>query len=453
MGIISSEMHYGWSSPALPVLISGDDKLRITSEEGSWLVVALLVGTITGAILTGHLADVLGRKLIILCSLVPIVVGWAFIYFATSVAYLFVARTIAGVSVGMSLSVVPMYLGEIAEPKLRGLLASLCPVSLVLGILFINILGGYMSISNSALAATVIPVIMAFTFVWMPESPTYLLIKGKTEEARQSMEKLQGRDVTQEELLKISDRVKLEFEDKKKGSKVLFSDRVNRKSLIIVLGLRTVQQLCGTSIITFYCKTIFEETKEFISPNISSIVYFTIQMIVALISSLIVDFTGRRILLFISIAGSGITLLTTGVCLHLKNVYNFDNISYIPIVSLFFYVIVFNIGVRCIPLLMVGEMFSPSVKSAAVSLTAIYFSVFSIIVAKFFHYTKEFLGLHVSFYTFSLFSFLSLIFVYHFVPETKGKSLEQIQDELREKDSANDKLEKPSSIKFVSDVS
>lgn len=118
--ILSSEMHFGWTSPSLPHLTGGTYKFRITDDEASWIAVMLLAGTVAGALIAGKLTDVLGRKKVILMTAIPLFIGWIMIGLAESPVMLYVARFISGVSSGLSFSTIPMYLGEIAEPRIRG---------------------------------------------------------------------------------------------------------------------------------------------------------------------------------------------------------------------------------------------------------------------------------------------------------------------------------------------
>ncbi|CAH0546087.1 unnamed protein product [Brassicogethes aeneus] len=448
-------MHYGWTSPSLPILTKGEYIISMSAEEGSWLVIALLLGTIAGAIATGQIANFIGRKTLIMWSALPLTAAWLLIAFGNTVEYLYAARVVAGLAVGMSLSVVPMYLGEISETGQRGTIASLCPVFIVAGLLLINILGSFLPINQAALVATCFPLALLSTFAWMPESPTFLLLKGKSEEAKESLVMLVGADEALREFQRLQGEIKkYNEEEKKRNFTSLFRDKANRKALIIAVGLRTVQQLCGTTVITFYCKTIFEESRDYLSPSISTILYFLLQLKVAIISSLIVDRTGRRTLLMISVSGTAITLLTTGFYLHLKHqsFYNTDHIGFIPIVSMFLYVVFFNIGLRTIPLVMLGEIFSFNVKSAAVSFTAIYFNLLSIAITKFFYFTLEYVGMHVAFYTFSFFCVAGLCFIYTVIPETKGKTLQEIQRHLAGEEITQSRKTEPvvhQSIKFI----
>lgn len=108
--------------------------------------------------------------------------------YAKSVVVLNVARIIAGAADGATFTAVPMYLGEIAGPSIRGLLGSSCSVTYIFGILLINCVGLYLSIPVTALISSVLPVFLLFTFIWMPESPYYLIMRGRLEDARRSLQ-------------------------------------------------------------------------------------------------------------------------------------------------------------------------------------------------------------------------------------------------------------------------
>lgn len=227
-------MHYGWPSHYLPVLESGNYTFQITSEESSYLAVTPLVGAIFGAFLAGFIVDIVGRKRLVVCSALPFVSSWLFVGFASSSDLMFVGRFIAGFFDGISFTAVPMYLGEIAEPKTRGLLASVCPVSIVFGILLINILGAYLPLDTVAFVSVIFPVLL-LSFSFMPESPYFYLIRGKLNEARQSLQALRGYENVTEELNRISTAVQEQNENKGKFLD-LFTVKSNRKGLLITLG-------------------------------------------------------------------------------------------------------------------------------------------------------------------------------------------------------------------------
>ncbi|CAH1968369.1 unnamed protein product [Acanthoscelides obtectus] len=198
--ILSSEMHFGWTSPSLPQLTSGQYSFTINQDEASWLAVILLAGTVVGAFFAGTSANLLGRKKIVLLTAVPLLIGWYMIALATNVKVLYAARFIAGMSSGLCFSTVPMYLGEVSEPDIRGMLTSLAPVCVVLGVLFINVIGNYLPIDTTAYVSSIFPVVFVLTFIWMPESPAYLLQKNQTEAAKRALVLLRGPQEGEKEL-------------------------------------------------------------------------------------------------------------------------------------------------------------------------------------------------------------------------------------------------------------
>ncbi|CAH1155582.1 unnamed protein product [Phaedon cochleariae] len=431
LSILSSEMHFGWTSPSLPILTKGLYKFRISGHEASWLAVILLAGTVLGAIIAAKLTDVLGRRKVILLTALPLLLGWIMIGLAKSVTVLFIARFIAGVSSGLSFSTVPMYLGEIAEPQIRGMLASLCSVCVVIGILLINILGNYLPIDTTAYIGCIFPIVLFISFFWMPESPSFLLRNNRFEEAAKSIETLRGKEEADKELKRLQQDL---VEDNGATHRFtdLFTDKVNRRAAFIAYGLRSIQQFCGATAITFYCKTIFQEEEDILAANTSTILYFGLQLIIAIFATFIVDITGRKPLLILSITGTVLTLFLMSAYFFLKEKtdYDLDNFTYLPLIVLFLNVSFLSIGIRNIPLLMMGELFSPDIKSIALCFGTIYYSIVALLTAKMFYLTTDAFGMYVPFLIFGILTLSSLFFVIFFVPETKGMRLKDIQIKL-----------------------
>lgn len=144
---------------------------------------------------------------------------------------------------GVAFTVVPMYIGEIADAHVRGLLGSSCSVMWIVGFLIINIIGSYLSISMTAIVSSILPVVAFFTFMWMPESPYYLLMRKQDEEAGKSLRRLRKRENVEDEI----ERMKSNLQTKTKGTgrfSDLFRVKSNRKALLIVSGLRGEINTC-----------------------------------------------------------------------------------------------------------------------------------------------------------------------------------------------------------------
>lgn len=165
-----------WSSPVLPKLFAEDSWLLITPEQGSWVGSLLALGAMVGAIPAGTMADKIGRKRSILSLSVPFLLSWAMITLANSVWMLYAARFIVGMGVGASCVLVPTYVSEIADTSTRGTLGALFQLFLCIGIVLSFVMGSQLSYTAFAIFCGSIQVLFIVTFVWMPESPTWLVV-------------------------------------------------------------------------------------------------------------------------------------------------------------------------------------------------------------------------------------------------------------------------------------
>ncbi|XP_019872311.2 facilitated trehalose transporter Tret1-like [Aethina tumida] len=428
---LSSGMHYGWASPSLPQLLANDSQIPMTSDDGSWVATMSVLGNIPGSILGGYASDAIGRRYSILLTAPIYFMSWIMVAFAPSKILLNIARFSAGIADGLIYTSFPMYIGEISDPNIRGLLGSCIQVSLVIGVLLINVIGVNLNIKYTALISSLFPVLHFLTFYFMPESPYYLIMRGKKEEAKESLQVFNRNEDIGEHFQRVSDAVE---QDKQATGSIwdLFTVRSNRRAAVIVFGLRAFQQFSGIAAIMFYAKIIFQEASGDISANLSTIIYFIIQLVVSLLSSFLVDKTGRRPLLIFSIIGSAASLAAEGFYFFFENDDIYDtSLIYLPLIALLTFVVIFNIGMGTIPVLILGEFFPTNVKAFALCLADIVSCTTVSISAKFFQITRDDFGMHVPFFSFTVSCLLGLVFILFCVPETKGKTLEEIQEHLR----------------------
>ena len=443
LAVICDGMHCGWASPSVPQLTNNETcTLCIDENEGSTLAVMPLIGSIAGSLTAATIVDIFGRKHTMLATAVPFFVGWIMVAFCQNVILLYIARFIAGASGGITFTVLPMYIGEIADPKVRGLLGSSCSVNWIAGFLLINVIGSYFSIKTTALISSIVPALLFVTFFWMPESPYYLLMKDKTEQARKSLERLKGSKKVDEDLNRMRNAIQAEKKSRNGKFADLYRLASNRKAVFIVLGLRGFQQLAGTTAIAFYTHEIFTAAGDHISNHYAVMIYYAVQLVLTIISSSIVDKAGRRPLLLISMAGSALALFVEGTYFYILNETSIDTSSFsiVAVIGLISFVIMFGVGMQSIPICMLGELFPTNVKAFALCLADVYFCVMATVASKYLQITKVEFGLHVSFYGFCVCSVIGLVFIYFVVPETKGKTLEDIQKKLRgEKEERTEK--------------
>lgn len=165
-----------WTSPVLPQLYEPNSWLVITTEQGSWVSSLLALGAMVGAILSGPMADKLGRKKSLLLLTAPFLLSWAIIIFAFELWLINVARFIVGIGVGAACVLVPTYISEIAETSTRGTLGAMFQLFLTIGILVAFVLGAILSYTGFAIICALVEIGFFASFMWMPESPVWLMV-------------------------------------------------------------------------------------------------------------------------------------------------------------------------------------------------------------------------------------------------------------------------------------
>jgi sugar porter (SP) family MFS transporter len=430
--IISSGINLGWTSPYLPQLLSETSTVPTTSDEGSWCAIMPLLGSPFGALLAAILGDLIGRKNSTLLMTPIVFLGFIGIAFSRSIFMISAIRFVIGATEGALYTVLPMYIGEISDPQIRGFLASTPTIAGIIGTLFINIIGQMYSIFVSSLICALVPLIHFVVFIWMPESPYYYIKKHKLEEAKKSLRILRGNDDVQEELDMLCKAVTRQEQSKKAKITDLVTVASNRKACIIYVIICLTNKFSGKNPCLFYTTTIFEEAGSRINSDLSVIIYCSFELVATLVAIFIVDKYGKRRLLIISTLGCSISVFFLATYFYIKDWFPdfVENFDWLPITSLVAYNILFSIGLGFGAVSVLSELFPTNVKAVALG-TADTFSVsMGAVASKFFQITKDEYGMYVPFWFFAVCSAVGLIFIVKCVPETKGQTLEEIQQFL-----------------------
>jgi SP family facilitated glucose transporter-like MFS transporter 8 len=417
-----------WTSPTLPELQSTNSTLPVTREEGSWIGSLVAVGAIAGALPAGYFADRFGRKPVILALSAPFLLSWILITVANAVGTLYAARFIAGFATGAVSVVAPMYIGEIAESSVRGALGSFFQVMLTVGILYTYVVGAIGDYTWLGILSGVIPIVFFISFSRVPESPTYLVKKQRTEDAKKSLQYYRGSSYNiwkelqdLEEDISESTKTKVSIRD-------LVSSKGIRKALTVSLGLMIFQQLSGVNAVIFYSVDIFNAAGSTLDPNVAAIIVGVVQVVVTYIASAVVDRAGRRVLLLLSASIMGLCLAILGLYFYLKNKGDdVSGIGWLPLLCVTVYIVMFSLGFGPLPWMMMGEVFAPSVKGTASSIAVCTNWTLTFIVTFSFGKLVEGLGEEWTFWLFAIICGVATIFIFYIVPETKGKTLTEIQ--------------------------
>lgn len=435
LGALAAGMVLGWSSSA------GDNGVKlqqvygipITENEFSWISSISTLGSAAICIPIGILADFIGRKHSMLLMVVLFSLGWLLIIFANSVTMFCIGRFVTGLSGGAFCVAAPMYAAEIAEKEIRGTLGAYFQLLLTTGILLSYILGNFVDMRVLSIISGIVPLIFFAVFILMPESPIYYLKKGNDDLARKNLIRLRGAQYDVDGELQIHKNAMEEDSKNMVPFWTVAKSRATIKAFIIAYGLMLFQQLSGVNAVIFYTNSIFQKAGSSLDSGYSTIIVGAMQVAAAFVSSLVVDRVGRKILLLMSIIFMCITSCALAVYFYLdKNAdrETVNSITWLPLVSVCVFIIMFNMGFGPVPWTMVGEIFAPEVKSVVAGSACLFNWILAFIVTKFFNDLTTGIGLDATFWLFSGICLIGCTFVIILVPETKGKSLEQIQREL-----------------------
>ncbi|KAG8226601.1 hypothetical protein J437_LFUL007293 [Ladona fulva] len=426
-----------WTSPVSKTLEDGGMGFPVSSTDKSWIGSLMGLGAAAVAFPIGFCMDKIGRKATMIVMAAPFIVGWALIIWATNVDMLLAGRFFTGLSGGAFAVVAPVYIGETAQKDIRGTLGTYFQLMICLGILFSYAVGAYVPIFWFSIACGIIPIVFAAGIAFIPESPAYYLSKGRVDDARKALTWLRGNDYDCEpELLEMQNTAETAANMKSQVRlHTAFSSRASIRALVISLGLMFFQQLSGINAVIFYSEPIFKEAGSGIDPSISSIIVGVVQFVATFVSTLVVDRLGRRVLLILSDSLMALCTVVLGVFFYLKNHgSDIDSLGWLPLTSVCIFIIVFSLGYGPVPWFMVGELFPAQIKHIASPIASFTNWILAFIVTRFFQDIVDAWKEETAFWIFSVLSAIGTAFVFFVVIETKGKSLEEIQSELGDKE-------------------
>lgn len=418
---------------------------NLTSEaQVGWANSCALIGCLIGSLASGTMSDRFGRKKLLLASAVlfavsSVLTGWAGTFHA-----FVVWRIVGGVAIGMASNLSPMYIAEVAPAHLRGRLVAINQLTIVFGILGAQIANLLIAdkVADGATAemirqswngqlgwrwmftAVTVPSMLFFVgALLVPESPRWLVKNGKPELARRVLAKIGGQDYADVELDDIQNTLA-----KEDGQRVRFSDLLMpkmRKVLLVGIALAVLQQWSGINVLFNYAEEIYRSAGYGVNDIMFNIVITgAINLVFTLLAIGLVDKAGRRILMLVGCAGIGIShaLIGASYVLHLKGL----AVLLFTLCSLGCYAM----SLAPITWVLISEIYPNRIRGAAISVAVSALWVACFILTYTFPILNGALGTAKTFWLYSAICFAGFVFVFFKVPETKGKSLEQIEREL-----------------------
>uniref|UniRef100_A0A1Y1L745 Major facilitator superfamily (MFS) profile domain-containing protein n=1 Tax=Photinus pyralis TaxID=7054 RepID=A0A1Y1L745_PHOPY len=428
---LSDGMHYGWSAPMIPVLQSPSSPVEIADSHIVWIENIYMFGGLVGLPITMFTLDKLGRKNTMLIAAVEYLIAWLLIAFASSIEIIFVARFLTGIAADTNFVATPIYIAEISQKKIRGRLGSLIYVMMLIGILLIYSIGPFVSIVASSTVGAALIILQLSTFSFMPDSPYYLLMKNKKEQARRALQILRSSKDVDDELDEIAKVV--EEENKVRGRpKELLTVKSNRKAITIMTVLCFGQHYSSISVMLMNIHMILEDAAAIIPASTAAIVFAALMLLACTLSAFLIDKVGRKILLLSSSFLTGLSLLVLASYFAIKeNNIDVTDYNWVPVAAVMVYAVTFKYGLGLIPIVMTAELFPTNIKALGCTLSDAMYVTAGASSVYLFHFLHRNFGMNVPFFLFGCSCLLVGVFVVFVIPETKGKTLDEIQKLLK----------------------
>eukprot|EP00301_Raphidiophrys_heterophryoidea_P016201 c25759_g1_i1.p1 GENE.c25759_g1_i1~~c25759_g1_i1.p1 ORF type:complete len:480 (-),score=115.03 c25759_g1_i1:41-1480(-) len=436
LGALSMGLALGYTSPALDDI---KKDLDISETKGSLFSALLCVGAMIGSFFGGHVGSKYGRRAALICAVVPTAGGWVMIASSGKEAaaewLLYVGRIFVGWGIGIASFAVPTYIIEVSPPAMRGGFGALNQLQVTIGILVVYALGVPLKWRLLGLVCMIPSGACALAMMVFPESPQWLLAQGRRDEASQALARLRGLGQSEVE----AELAVMENDSKsasnqggpKPGLGSMFEPRY-RLCVTIALGCMVVQQFSGVNAAIFFSADIFSEAGQSNS-KVSAAIFGAVQVVATAVSCVVMDKAGRRVLLLGSIIGMGISAAVLGLFFYLKDHEHQQHNGWLAMTSVLVYITCFSMGVGPIPWLMMPEVLPTEIRAITGGVATCVNWTGAFIVALTFAPLRGAIQNYGCFWAFSSVCGLGAVFFYFMVPETKGRSLDEIQQLLQQR--------------------
>jgi SP family galactose:H+ symporter-like MFS transporter len=393
------------------------------------IVSGVLAGAAVGALLGGRLADLFGRRRLLIVTAIIFGVGGIACAAATSPAMLVLGRIIVGLGIGLASGTVPVYISEVSPADARGWQVSLFQLAITIGILlaylvdyaFASIQGWRWMFGLAVVPAAIFGVGMLF----LPESPRWLARRGHQQEALAVLVRIRGTSDASAEMEEINRS--LAHADEHGRLSDLFAPSV-RPALVVGIGLAVFQQVTGINTVIYYAPLIIQSAG--ISSASGAILATAgigvVNVLMTIVAMWLIDRMGRRPLLLVGIAGMVATLGMLGLAFHMSG--KSSALVWLAVISMMVYVASFAISLGPIFWLLISEIYPLKIRSSSEGLAAAFNWGSNLLVSLTFLTFLQIIGPARTFWMYGFFAVAAWIFSYFRVPETKGRTLEEIEE-------------------------
>lgn len=390
------------------------------------VVSAVLLGAVLGSSFAGILSDRLGRKRLLIITAFLFIISSLASALAPGSISLALARVLVGIAIGVASMSTPLYIAEISPAPIRGRLVSLNQLAITIGIVTSYLVdyslaeGGHW---RWMLGLSAVPAVIFGTgMFFLPESPRWLVKQGRDNEARHILLKMTDEKEANQEILDIKNTVLIQV----KSLAEMMTPWLKR-ALVIGLGLAILQQFTGINTVIYYSPVIFEFAgyPSASAAILGSIGIGTINVAATIVALWLLDRVGRRPLLLVGIVGMVFSLIILGFSFFAE--YHSSMMTWISLISLMLYTASFAISLGPIFWLMISEIYPLEVRGQAMSIATIANWLSNLLIALSFLSLIEYLGPSLTFWLYAIIGIGAWFFCYFLVPETKQKTLEEIE--------------------------
>ncbi|KAJ2945013.1 hypothetical protein O0L34_g1909 [Tuta absoluta] len=449
----SAGLGKGYSSPAIASLQGpGANATRrdfqLTDQQASWLASLSFLGALFGG-MAGGAAMRHGRRRVLSLAAAPCSISWLLTVVATSVRMMCVTAFLGGFCCSILTMLSQVYISEISVPDIRGCLSAVLKIVGHLGVLFSFTIGAYLDWQQLALCISAAPLLLFCTVLYIPETPSFLVLAGRDEEAYKSLLWLRGpnSDVDQElATIKTNVLASKNFSQRQSqmsGSQLISSLDVRTMNrllgpILVTCGLMMFQRFSGAHAFSFYAVPIFRKTFGGMNPHGAAIAVSFVQLLASCLSGLLIDTVGRLPLLIVSSVLMSMALAGFGSYAYYEEVHRNQRIQnvmfhqtmgqndWIPLLCVLVFTIAFSLGMSPISWLLIGELFPLEYRAFGSAMATAFSYLCAFVGVKTFVDFQQALGLHGAFWLYASISVGGLCFVVCCVPETKGKDLDEM---------------------------
>ncbi|XP_058452798.1 facilitated trehalose transporter Tret1-like isoform X2 [Malaya genurostris] len=491
IGPLAAGLGKGYSSPAIASLQEVHLRQRgnytafsVDDQQASWIASLSLLGALFGGMF-GGVAMQYGRKRVLTLMALPFSLSWILTVFAKSVETMFFTAFVGGFCCAIVSTVTQVYISEISSPDIRGFLSAIQKIAGHLGMLISYLLGAYLDWRQLAMLVSVAPIMLFISVIYIPETPSFLVLRGCDEEAHRSLQWLRGPHKNVEieldtirsnvrtsrmnllnrmssmsatatstgqplpthhqppssylpEVLRSWQLPRISFDAVATNVKAVMRNARLVKPVSITCGLMIFQRFTGANSFNFYAVSIFSKTFAGMNPHGAAIAVGFVQLLASMLSGLLIDTVGRIPLLIVSSVFMSLALASFGSFVYygqtnkLIATANFDldepvgNNDWIPLLCVLVFTVAFSLGISPISWLLVGELFPLEYRGIGSSIATSFSYFCAFLGVKTFMDFQALFGLHGTFWLYACISCAGLFFVIMVVPETKGRDLEEM---------------------------